>query len=51
MDEQSVDFHRKVRDAYHDLARREAARYRLVDGTADPDTVESEIWKIVSPYV
>lgn len=51
MDEQSVDFHRKVRDAYHDLARREAARYRLVDGTACPDTVESEVWRIVSPYV
>jgi dTMP kinase len=51
MDEQSDEFHRKVRDAYHELAAREAARYRIVEGRADPDTVERDIWSIVSPHV
>ncbi|HWQ56137.1 MAG TPA: dTMP kinase [Bryobacteraceae bacterium] len=51
MDEQSVEFHRKVRDAYMALAAQEAARYRIVDGRADPDTVEREIWGIVSAHV
>lgn len=51
MDEQSAEFHGRVRDAYLALARREAARYRIVDGRAGPDSVEREIWNIVSAHV
>lgn len=51
MDEQSLDFHRKVHQAYQRLARQEAARYRIVDGRADMDTIEREIWRVVSPHV
>ncbi len=51
MDEQSLEFHRRVRDAYHALAAREPGRIRLVDGRADRDTVERQIWDIVSAYV
>ena len=51
MDEQSVDFHRRVRDAYHALARQEPERIRLVDGAAPVDTVAREIWEIVSRRV
>ncbi len=51
MDEQSLDFHRKVYEAYHALAAREPERFRIVDGRADPDTVAREIWKTVEPYV
>lgn len=50
MDEQSVEFHGKVREAYLALAAREP-RYRIVDGRAAPDTVEGEIWKVVSTHV
>ena len=45
MDEQSVDFHRKVREAYHDAGR--AARPPAsASWTAAPasDTIEREIW-------
>ena len=51
MDEQSVEFHRKVRDAYHRLAAEEPDRIRLVDGGASVEAVAEEIWKIVSRYV
>lgn len=51
MDEQSVDFHRKVREAYMALAAREARRFRIVNGRTDMDTIEREIWAIVSPHV
>ena len=51
MDEQSVDFHRKVRDAYMALAAREPARFRVVDGRAGMDAIEREIWRVVSPHV
>ena len=39
MDEQSVDFHRKVRDAYHALAAQEPGRIRLVDGARRCETI------------
>jgi dTMP kinase len=51
MDEQSMEFHRKVRDAYHALAAQEPDRIRLVDGRASAGAVADEIWKIVSRYV
>jgi dTMP kinase len=51
MDDQSIEFHRKVYDAYHDLARREPDRVKIVNGRADIDTLEREIWDVVSRYV
>jgi dTMP kinase len=51
MDEQSVEFHRQVRDAYHALAAQEPNRIRLVDGGVSVESVSDEIWKIVSRYV
>ncbi len=51
MDEQSVEFHRTVREAYLKLAGREAARFRIIDGRTGMDAVEEEIWRVVSPHV
>jgi dTMP kinase len=51
MDEQSVEFHRKVYDAYQALARREPERIKRVDGRLSIDELERAIWEIVSAYV
>jgi dTMP kinase len=51
MDEQSLDFHRKVYGAYHTLAAREPERFRIIDGRAAPEAVAREIWKAVELYV
>jgi len=51
MDEQSLEFHRRVYEAYHALAAREAHRFRIVDGCAAVDAIAAEIWKAVEPYV
>ncbi len=51
MDEQSLEFHRRVYDAYHALAKREPGRIKLVDGRASIEAIEQEIWSIVSAYV
>jgi len=51
MDEQSLDFHRKVFEAYHALAAREPQRIRRIDGNQDMDAVEQQIWKVVSTIV
>ena len=51
MDEQSLEFHRKVYAAYHKLAAREPQRVRIVDGRAAIDALECEIWNVVRTYV
>jgi dTMP kinase len=51
MDEQSVEFHRKVYEAYHALAAREPQRFHIVDGRANREAMAREIWDIVEPYV
>ena len=51
MEDQSIEFHRKVYDAYHALAEREPERVKLVNGRADIDAIEREVWNIVSAYV
>lgn len=51
MDEQSVEFHRRVREAYLKLAEQEKQRFRLVDGRGSVEAVERAIWEAVSPHV
>jgi dTMP kinase len=51
MDDQSIEFHQKVWEAYHALAAAEPERVKLVNGRADMDTIEREVWGIVSGHV
>jgi dTMP kinase len=51
MDEQSLEFHRKVYEAYHALAAREPQRVRPIDGSKSIDQVEQQIWEVVSACV
>jgi dTMP kinase len=51
MDEQAVEFHRKVYEAYQALAAREPGRIKRIDGRAGRDEIEREIWTVVAPYV
>ena len=48
LDEQAVDFHRKVRDAYLQLAADEPNRVKLVDGSGAEESVEGDVWKVVA---
>ena len=51
MDDQSLDFHRKVWQSYHALAEAEPERVKVVNGRAGIDAIEREVWSIVEPYV
>lgn len=51
LDDESLAFHRRVWEAYHELARSEPERVKIVDGRTDPDTIEGAVWNIVSAYV
>ncbi len=43
IEEETLAFHERVRDAYLELAAREPERFVVVDGERDPDTVADEI--------
>jgi dTMP kinase len=51
MDDQAIEFHRKVYQAYHALAAAEPERVKVVDGSADMDEIERDVWSIVSAHV
>ena len=51
LDDEALEFHQKVWEAYHALAVAEPNRVKLVDGRADLDTIEAAIWEIVQSYV
>ena len=51
IDEQAVEFHYRVRAAYHDLAAREPRRVVLIDGDAPPEQVAERVWEAVQPIV
>jgi len=51
MDDQSLDFHRSVYQAYRELAEREPERVKTVDGRAPIDAIEAQVWEVVRPYV
>ena len=48
MDDQSMEFHRKVYEAYQLLAAREPDRVKRVDGRQEIDAMERDVWNIVS---
>jgi dTMP kinase len=47
LDEQSPEFHRKVRHAYHQLAEDEPKRVRLIDGSRPESDVADDVWAAV----
>jgi dTMP kinase len=51
LDEQAVEFHQKARAAYHELARREPRRFRLIDGGGAPEAVAEKVWDAVTKLV
>lgn len=48
LDEQTIEFHRKVRDAYLQLATDEPNRVRLIDGGQSEEAVEQAVWDAVA---
>jgi dTMP kinase len=48
LDEQTPEFHGRVRDAYIELAAHEQPRIRIVDGLGAPEEVAERVWGVVS---
>jgi len=49
MEDQDVAFHRRVREAYRQLAADESARVRLIDGSQSREAVAEQVWQAVAP--
>ena len=45
---EGLAFHTRLRDAFRGLNQREPGRCVLIDGDADPDTVEQQVWHVVA---
>jgi len=51
MDDQSLEFHRKVREAYLKLAKQNADRFLVIDGRGAPEAVAERVWASIAAYV
>jgi len=51
MDDQSREFHQKVRNAYLALAKQHAGRFRVIDGRGAPEEIAGRVWESVAPHV
>jgi dTMP kinase len=51
LEEQAIEFHHKVREAYHELARSERGRFRLIDGRGTPEAIAAKVWEHVGPLM
>jgi len=51
LDDESREFHKRVRDAYLSLAARETHRFLVIDGAACVDEVAGRVWKGVAHRV
>ncbi len=51
MDDQSLEFHLRVHEAYHALAAREPERVKVVNGRAGMDEIERDVWELVRCHV
>ncbi len=48
MEQESTEFYEQVREAYRELAAGEPNRIVLIDGSRPEDSIENEIWEIIS---
>lgn len=48
MDDQEIDFHDRVRQAYAELAAAEPRRFAVIDGRRDVETVAKDVWETVA---
>ena len=48
---EAMDFHRRVREGYLSLARREPSRFRIIDGLKPIEDIHAEIWAEIARLI
>lgn len=49
LDAEPAEFHRRVRDAYAQMARREPRRFVILDGSQPAEALAAVVWQAVEP--
>lgn len=49
LDNEALEFHRRVREAYLSLAARERPRFRVIDARGTVEAVAESVWNAVAP--
>ena len=44
-------YHRKIRNAYLDIAKKNKKRIKIIDGSLDKDTISEIIWSIIQKEI
>jgi dTMP kinase len=50
LDREALQFHTRVRDAYHSLVAADSARWRVIDAEGTEDRVWADVWEAVSSH-
>lgn len=51
LDAYALDFHKRVREGYHELAKAEPQRWETIDAAQSPEMVQSAIQKIIEARI
>ncbi len=49
LDREPLEFHRRVRAKFRELAASEPRRFVVIDAASLPDQIESKIWSVIEP--
>lgn len=51
LDQQSIEFHKRVSEGYNKISRLEPARFRIVDGQGERGQVAERVWSMIAPLL
>ncbi|MGB9660414.1 MAG: dTMP kinase [Moorellaceae bacterium] len=51
LEREDMDFHRRVREGYLELARQEPGRIKVIDAAQSPEAVFRQVWAAVAPLL
>ncbi|MEO7002649.1 MAG: dTMP kinase [Ktedonobacterales bacterium] len=49
LDDETVEFHKRVRAAYREMAAAEPERWVILDATQAPDRLAERVWQVIEP--
>lgn len=51
MDKETTEFYERVREAYHDIIKKEPKRFRIIDATLSLDEVHAKALEVLTDYL
>jgi dTMP kinase len=48
---ENVDFHRRIREGYLDILRKDPERFRLIDANRDVDVIQDEVRRHITDFI